>query len=163
MNSEENATPPNAPNAAEPPLNPPSIVALEDAERAAAQGRTIRLPEVANNLGLIHINSASVQRLHQAGLDAETLGVSRIYNGALVINTAAANEAAEIIARKMKDTDDIESLCMLANAQATLTKAVASAVKAAGGVNIPQEKPTRGRRSFTKGAQIGPAIDIKAA
>jgi hypothetical protein len=163
MNSDANATPNSAPNAAEPPLNPPSIVALADADRAAAQGRTIRLPESASDLGLIHMNNAAVRRMMQAGVEAETLGVSKIYNGALVMSASAANEAAKIIASKMQDTEDIEALCALAHAQAALTKAVATAVKSAGGVNAAPEKQVRGRRSFAKGAQIGPAIDIKAA
>lgn len=144
------------------PQEPTTIITLDGV--GPVRKRRIPLREsqaVQESMGLAKIERPTLMRLAQLGIDAEAIGVSKVTSGSMLATYEGLCEVMEAVRGRLDESLDIEQLTNLAQAFSALAKAQAAVTKAGGSVTIPTEK-NKGRRSFTKGAQIGPMVEVKA-
>lgn len=155
--NDENAE--NGKPQSEPPLNQPSLIA----DDAAKNGRTIRLtdPEV-NERGLIRL-TPGVRKLQQIGISAKTVGLTEVGHGSALITYEGLQDVKDKVVKAIRNCEDPELIAILANAYASLVKSEAAFNKSFGGLPSTDEKNRRSRRTFAKGAMMGPPIDVKAS
>lgn len=140
------------------PVNPPSLAA----DAAAKNGRTIRLTEPANELGVITL-PAGIRKLQRLGISAKTVGLAEVSHGSMLVTYEGLQDVKDKVIDTLRECQDAESVAMLANAFASLVKAEAAFNKSFGGLPSTEGKDRRGRRTFAKGQLMGPPIDVKAS
>lgn len=148
------------------PLNPPSLATINDAH--SAEGRKIRLAEnkALTEDGLIRVDDSDFRELFDLGILAENLGLLKLVNGAIFATIQGCHKIEkELLARleEASERGDSEKTVDISNAYANITKSKAATFKSIGGLQGAQKEERRGRKSFPKGAPIGPFVDVKAA
>ncbi|HEX2880106.1 MAG TPA: hypothetical protein VHO25_11305 [Polyangiaceae bacterium] len=159
---------PNSLPVAESSAKEPTVIPIPIDGAHAVQKRKVKTAEaqqLKQDLNLQQIDRPTLQLLNKIGIDARAIGITQITDGSILATHEGVYEAIQAVRKRLEEAEglDCESLCMAANAMASLAKANASMVKASGASQPQQEKATRGRRSFPKGVQIGPLIEAKPA
>lgn len=162
--SEENQNLDLSPGDSAPSANGHKLTNLDDVAR---EGTLVRLP-------------ASIRKLQTLGINVRAAGLSEIKTGSLLVTLEGAGEIEKALSKTIKDlaqrpfneTDETDedgnpvgatagqSLALCANAYANIMKGKAACVKVLGEI-AAGERQTKGRRSFAKGQQIGPIVDVK--
>lgn len=108
------------------------------------------------------IDRQSIRELQTRGIEAETVGLQRMANGAALVTLETTQAVKARILEQIQENDDPEASAALANAMANIIKAEAALIKALGGVTATGEKPQRNRKSFAAVAPGGP-IEVQSA
>jgi len=143
-----------------PPL--PEIYALPGARPVSRQIKFKDVEETAKELGLSKLSRPILMQLSQLGIDADGIGVARVAQGWMLVSYEGLAEVMEAVREKIRDTPDVEGAAALANCYSGLVKAGAAVTKSNTSASAPTEKP-KGRKSWAKGENLGPTVDVKAA
>ena len=111
---------------------------------------------------LLKIDRRSVADLQTRGIEVETVGFHRLFNGSALVTLEGSQEIKQRIVELLRQCEDSESVANLANAYANLAKAEAATFKVMGESQAPESKTQRARKSVAKGAIMGPAIEVQA-
>lgn len=161
--------------------NPNLDISPADSAPSANGHALTNLDDVARESNLVRL-PANIRRLQNLGINVRAAGLSEIKTGSILVTLEGAGEIEKALSKAIKDlakrplddtdeTDDDgnpigctagESLAMCANAFASIMKGKAALLKVASEISAG-ERQTKGRRSFAKGQQIGPVVDVKPA
>lgn len=113
-------------------------------------------------MGLMTIDRPTARTLQKHGIEAETIGLQRMANGASMVTFEVNQEIKARLLDKILACDDPEVIAMLTTAMANIQKAEAMTFRALGSISAPPENRQRIGKKFAPTAPNG-HIDVKAA
>lgn len=112
------------------------------------------------------MNDSTLRELYEFGILAENIGLLKLANGAVFATVEGCYKFEKAILARLEEVSersDFEATATLANAYASIAKSKAATFKSVGSLQMAPPSERRGRKSFAKGAALGPIMDVKAA